>query len=167
MKARTTSTYLYLKLQLNFPENGIPGTFDPIHEGHFAIIKRASKLFDEVVVAVAESVEKNPKHSLDERKQLATEMCASLDNVEVKTFDNLLVDFVRSEGAQCVVKGLRNVQDFEYESNMAAINSQLSKEFETIFMICDPEFKEISSTQIRELENLGVDTSSLTRKTHC
>ena len=145
----------------------IPGTFDPIHEGHFAIIKRASKLFDEVVVAVAESVEKKPKHSLEERKQLATEKCASLPNVKVKTFNNLLVDFVKSEGAQCVVKGLRNVQDFEYESNMAAINSQLSKEFETIFMICAPEFKEISSTQIRELENMGVDTSSLTRKTDC
>lgn len=141
----------------------IPGTFDPIHAGHFAIIKRASKLFDYVVVAVAESVEKKPKHNLEERKKLAAEMCSTLENVEVKTFDNLLVDFVRSEGAQCVVKGLRNVSDFKYESNMAAVNSQLSKDFETIFMICDPELKDISSTQIRELENMGVDTSSLTK----
>lgn len=142
----------------------VPGTFDPIHAGHFAIIKRASKLFDEVVVAIAQSVEKKPKHNLEERKQLATDMCASLKNVEVKTFDNLLVDFVKSEGAQCVVKGLRNAKDFEYESNMVAINSQLSKDFETIFMITDPELKDISSSQIRELENMGIDTVSFTRK---
>lgn len=145
----------------------VPGTFDPIHEGHFAIIKRASKLFDEVIVAVAKSSEKKPKHSLEEREKLAVDKCSSLDNVTVKTFDNLLVDFVRSEGAQCVVKGLRSVKDFEYESNMAALNSQLSKDFETIFMIADPELKEISSTQIRELESMGVDTSSLTRNSDC
>ena len=145
----------------------VPGTFDPIHEGHFAIIKRASKLFDEVIVAVAKSFEKNPKHSLDEREKLAKDMCSSLDNVTVKTFDNLLVDFVKSEGAQCVVKGLRSAKDFEYESNMAALNSQLSKDFETLFMIADPELKEISSTQIRELESMGVDTSSLTRNSDC
>lgn len=145
----------------------IPGTFDPIHKGHFAIIERASKLFDEVTVAVAKSVEKKPKYSIEDREKLAKEMCSKLENVEVKAFDNLLIDFIRSEGAQCVVKGLRNVKDFEYESNMAAINSQLSNEFETIFMLCDPKLKDISSSQIRELESMGIDTSSMTRKSDC
>lgn len=145
----------------------IPGTYDPIHEGHFAIIKRASKLFDEVIVAVAASLEKQPKYSLEDRQKFASEMCEELENVTVKTFDNLLVDFVRSEGAHCVVKGLRNVKDFEYESGMAAVNSQLSKDFETIFLMSDPELKNISSTQIRELENMGIDSKTLTRKTDC
>lgn len=139
----------------------IPGTFDPIHDGHYAIIKRASKIFDTVIVAVAKSVEKNPQHSFDERINLAKEMCAEISNVEVKGFECLLVDFVKEEKADCVVKGLRNVDDFEYESNQVAINSKLSKDFETLFMISDAQLKEMSSTMIRELESFDINTNLL------
>lgn len=139
----------------------IPGTFDPIHDGHFAIIKRASKIFDSVIVAVAKSAEKNPKHSFEQRINLAKDMCAEIPNVEVKGFECLLVDFVKNENADCVVKGLRNVIDFEYESNQVAINSKLSKDFETLFMISDAQLKEMSSTMIRELESFGIDTKTI------
>ena len=143
----------------------IPGTFDPIQDGHLNIIKRASKIFDQVVVAVAKSDAKGPKHSLDERVSLATEKCSDLDNVTVMSFDNLLVDFVREQGANCVIRGLRNAQDFEYESNMTAANNKMDNDFETIFMLSDPELKNISSTQIRELESMGIDPDTLTKKT--
>lgn len=142
----------------------IPGTFDPIHKGHFAIIERASRLFDEVVVGVAVSVDKCPTYSIEDRVTFANNMCKDLNNISVKPFDNLLVDFVKSEGANCVVKGLRNVADFEYESNMAAVNSKLSEGFETLFLLSDPELKDISSSQVRELERLGIDASSLIKK---
>lgn len=141
----------------------VPGTFDPIQDGHLNIIKRASNIFDEVVVAVAESREKQPKYSLDNRVSIAKEKCSEFSNVEVKPFSCLLVDFVKKENAECVVKGLRNVKDFEYESNMSAVNNQLDKDFETIFLISDPKLREISSSQIRELESLGIDPGSLTK----
>ena len=143
----------------------IPGTFDPIQVGHLNIIDRASKVFDEVIVAVAASDAKEPKYSLEDRVKFAKEKCEPLENVEVKEFHNLLVDFVKEEGAQCVVRGLRNVKDFEYESNMAAANHKLSHDFETLFLLSDPELKHLSSTIIRELESLGVNPETMTKKT--
>lgn len=140
----------------------IPGTFDPMHSGHLSVVIRASKLFDQVVVAVAESSLKNPKYSLDERIRLAKVLCIDLTNVEVKGFSNLLVDFVKQENAICVVKGLRNQEDFEYESNMNAINKSLSKDFETVFLLSDPDKINISSTIIRELEANGIDPKQIT-----
>lgn len=138
-----------------------PGTFDPFQDGHFNIASRASKLFDEVIVAVAVSNEKGPKHSLEERLSIAKDKCSSLANVTVQSFDTLLVDFVKEQGASCVVRGLRNIEDFNYESNMAAANEKLSEGFETIFLLADPKLKDLSSTQIRELEAFGVDTHNL------
>lgn len=139
----------------------IPGTFDPIHDGHFNIISRAAKIFDSVVVAVAKSSEKNPINALEERLQLVQEKCKKLNNVEIVTFDNLLVDFVKEHNADCVVKGIRDVKDYEYESNMEAVNKKLSKDFETLYLFSDPQMKNISSSQIRELESLGVNTEKL------
>lgn len=141
----------------------IPGTFDPIHEGHINIISRSSKIFDIVVVAVAKSSEKSPKHSLDDRIKFAKEKCEAFSNVEIKSFDCLLVDFVKKEKANCVVRGLRNSDDFEYESSMLATNKMLSDDFETLFLLSDPQLKGISSTLIRELESLGVNVSDLTK----
>lgn len=139
----------------------IPGTFDPMHSGHLSVVQRAAKIFDYVVVAVAESSLKNPKYSLKERVDMATALCGNIDNVEVKGFSNLLVDFVKQEGAKCVVKGLRNKEDFEYESNMAAINRSLSTDFETVFLLSDPNKIHISSTIIRELEANGINPDSI------
>ena len=141
----------------------IPGTFDPIHDGHFNIIMRASKIFDSVIVAVAKSDEKHPQHSLDERLALAKEKCSAISNVDVVSFDGLLVDFVKTQNADCVVKGIRNEKDFEYEANMDAANKKLSDEFETLYLISDPKLKELSSTQVRELEKLGINPDSLTK----
>lgn len=139
----------------------VPGTFDPITKGHLDIIKRASKIFDKVIVAVAVSVRKNPMHSIEQRCQLAIDACHDIDNVEVKSFDCLLVDFVKAEGAKCVVKGIRDAKDYEYEANMAAINKRLSEDIETVFLFSDPANINISSSQVRELESLGVDCSEL------
>lgn len=139
----------------------IPGTFDPIHKGHVAIIQRASKLFDSVIVGVAATSSKTPKYSLDQRFAFAQEKCGSIENVTVKTFDGLLVDFVKNEKADCVVRGLRNVDDFEYEASMLSINQKLSQGFETLYMISDMQNINVSSSQIRELESLGIDTKNL------
>ncbi len=138
-----------------------PGTFDPFQDGHLNIASRASKIFDEVVIGVAVSSEKGPKHSIEDRVQIAQDKCNGLGNVTVKSFDSLLVDFVKAEGASCVVRGLRNSKDFDYESNMAAANNKLSKDIDTLFFLADPKLKDLSSTQVRELESFGIDTHNL------
>lgn len=138
-----------------------PGTFDPFQDGHLNIASRASKIFDEVVIGVAVSCEKGPKHSIEERVKIALDKCKGLGNVTVKSFDTLLVDFVKVESASCVVRGLRNSKDFDYESNMAAANNKLSKDIDTLFFLADPKLKDLSSTQVRELESFGIDTHNL------
>lgn len=139
----------------------VPGTFDPMHSGHVSVVQRAAKIFDEVVVAVAQSQSKSPKHSHEDRVRIARDLCSHIDNVVVEPFDGLLVDFVKSKNAKCVVKGLRNVDDFQDEISMATINKRLSNDFETLFLMSDPDKLDISSTRIRELESLGIDPNSL------
>ncbi len=133
----------------------VPGTFDPVTEGHLDIVRRASQIFDEVVVAVAESPGKEPLFSHNERVQLARESTAGMQNVLVEPFDGLLVDFAQKMGANVVVKGLRAITDFEYEFQMNALNYELSQEIETIFIMSPPKFMYLSSSIVREIARLG------------
>ena len=133
----------------------VPGTFDPITAGHVDVIKRASQIFDDVVVAVAQSVKKNPMFDLETRVSLATQAVADLPNVSVISFDGLLVDCVRDLDAHVVVKGLRAITDFEYEFQMAALNYELSQDLETFFIMSPPKFMYLSSSIIREMASMG------------
>lgn len=137
----------------------VPGTFDPITAGHLDVISRAAQVFDEVIVAVAESKKKVPLFTLDERIDLATQAVESLGNVRVVGFDGLLVDCAREFGAHAVVKGLRAVTDFEYEFQMTAMNYELSQDLETFFIMSPPKFMYLSSSVVREISSMGGDVS--------
>lgn len=132
-----------------------PGTFDPITSGHLDIITRAAQLFDEVVVAVAQSAGKSPLFTLEERAALVRQVVEPLPNVRVEPFDCMLVDFARQVGAQAVIKGLRAITDFEYEFQQAALNEQLDGSVETIFIMSPPEYMYLSSSVVREIASLG------------
>ena len=139
----------------------VPGTFDPITLGHLDVIRRASDMFDEVIVGVAASTGKRggTLFTLEERVELAREVTAELANVKVMGFDNLLVDFASSIGVTAVVKGLRATTDFEYEFQMTALNYQLDKELETLFIMSTPQHMYLSSSIVREIASLGGDVS--------
>jgi len=134
-----------------------PGTFDPITSGHLDVITRAAQLMDEVIVAVAASDKKRPLFSLEERAELAREATAHLPNVRVETFDELLVDFARKVDAQVVIKGLRAVTDFEYEFQMTALNYQLDRDLETVFIMSPPQYMYLSSSIVREIASMNGD----------
>lgn len=136
-----------------------PGTFDPITHGHTDLVRRAAGLFDRVIVAVAVNAGKQPVCSVDERKQLAETVLADHDNVEVVTFDNLLVEFVHQHKAQVVLRGLRAVSDFEYEFQLAGMNRRLAPDIETMFLTPAEKYAFISSRLIREVASLGGDVS--------
>jgi pantetheine-phosphate adenylyltransferase len=123
------------------------------------IIKRASTLADEVIVAVADSTPKHTLFTVEERTALAREAVRDLPNVRVESFDGLLIDYARSRGAKMLVKGLRAITDFEYEFQMAALNSQLGAELETIFIMSPPQYMYLSSSVVRELASLNADLS--------
>ena len=131
-----------------------PGTFDPITFGHLDVITRAAQLVDEVIVAVAASPGKDPLFSLEERTALAREATSHLPNVSVEPLDGLLVDFAREQDAEVLVKGLRAITDFEYEFQMAALNYQLARELETVFIMSPPQYMYLSSSIVRELASL-------------
>ena len=136
-----------------------PGTFDPITAGHLDVISRAAQLVDEVIVAVAVSAKKKPLFSLEDRVALVEQATRDLPNVRVEPFDELLVDFARRMDAQAVVKGLRAITDFEYEFQMTALNYQLDKELETLFIMSTPQHMYLSSSIVREIASLGGDVS--------
>ena len=136
-----------------------PGTFDPITSGHLDVITRASQLMDEVIVAVAASERKNPLFSLEKRVQMVRQATAHLPNVTVQPFSGLLVDFAREVGAECVVKGLRAITDFEYEFQMTALDYQLDEELETVFIMSPPQYMYLSSSIVREIASLKGDVS--------
>ncbi len=137
-----------------------PGTFDPLTNGHTDLITRAARLFDRVVVAVAENPAKGTAFTLDERVALAREVLAPLDNVEVQGFTTLLVDFAREVGARVLVRGLRAVSDFEYEFQLASMNRRLAPEVETVFLTPDEQYGFVSSSLVKEICRLGGDVSS-------
>ena len=136
-----------------------PGTFDPLTRGHEDLVRRASLLFQKVVVAVAASAGKGPIFSLEERVGLAQGVLGRYDNVEVVGFDGLLMDFVRARGARVILRGLRAVSDFEYEFQMAGMNRKLFPDVETVFMTPDEEHMFISATMVREIARIGGDVS--------
>ena len=138
-----------------------PGTFDPVTNGHLDIIERASRHFDQVVVAVLENAGKaTPLFSVDERVAMLKEAVADLANVEVDSFSGLLVDYAAHRGTAIVVKGLRAVSDFDYEFQMAQMNHRLA-EVETFFMTTNPKWSYLSSSLVREVARLGGDVTGL------
>ena len=136
-----------------------PGTFDPMTRGHEDIVRRAARLFPEVVVAVAQSPGKQPFFTLDERVELAAGALADCPNVRVTAFAGLLMQFVREQQASIVVRGLRAVSDFEYEFQLTGMNRKLYPEVETLFFTPAEEYMFISGSLVREIARLGGDVS--------
>ena len=136
-----------------------PGSFDPVTCGHIDIIKRSCKLFDKVIVAVLTNSAKHPCFTIEERIDLLKETTSHLTNVEISTFDGLLVDFAKLKGASAVVKGLRAVTDFEYEFQMSMINKKLCSEVETIFLNTSQEYMYLSSSVVKQIARAGGDIS--------
>lgn len=136
-----------------------PGTFDPITNGHFDLIERASRLFDKVVVAIADSPGKGPALDLETRLALTREVVAALDNVEVVGFSGLMTEFMKQQQARVLLRGLRAVSDFEYELQLANMNRAQMPELETVFLTPEVENSYISSTLVREIARLGGDVS--------
>ncbi|MBF7686869.1 pantetheine-phosphate adenylyltransferase [Acinetobacter rathckeae] len=136
-----------------------PGTFDPMTNGHIDLVVRASKMFDEVVIAIAAGHHKKPIFSLDERVELAKQCLPHLPQVEFVTFDGLLVNFVKEQHATAVLRGLRAISDFEYEFQLANMNRTLDPHFETVFLTPSEQYSFISSTMVREIARLHGDVS--------
>ena len=139
----------------------VPGTFDPITNGHIDVIARASQMFDEVIVGVAKSDKKRPLFTLEERVALANEATAHLDNVSVVGFDDLLVHFAEEIDCKFVVKGLRAITDFEYEFQMTAANYRLNDSIETVFIMSPPQYMYLSSSIVREIASFYGNISEL------
>ncbi|MCO1339036.1 pantetheine-phosphate adenylyltransferase [Kocuria polaris] len=134
-----------------------PGSFDPIHKGHIEIIARATALFDEVIVAVSTNYAKTYRFAESERIDIAQQTLSSLAGISVKPMgDGLLAEFCRDAGANAIVKGLRNVTDYQYEAPMAAMNRHLTG-VETVFLLADNQYTHVSSTLIKEVHSLGGD----------
>jgi pantetheine-phosphate adenylyltransferase len=138
----------------------VAGSFDPITAGHLDIIKRASKLYDKVIVGVVMNPNKIPLFSLEDRVEMVTEALAATEDIDEKkikvdSFNGLLVDFVKINGARVIIRGLRAVSDFEHEFQMAQMNRRLSPDTETIFVMASPEYAYLSSSIVKEIARLG------------
>ena len=136
-----------------------PGTFDPIHNGHIDIAKRAAVLFDELVLVVAVNKEKNPLFNNDERIHMIKECTRDLGNVKVSSFNGLVVDYAKAEKAVAIIRGLRHVSDFEFEFQMAMMNYNLNPMITSMFMMPDEKYIHLNSTVIKDVARLGGDIS--------
>jgi pantetheine-phosphate adenylyltransferase len=133
-----------------------PGTFDPVTNGHSDIIERAVKLVDKLVIGVAKNIGKGPTFTLDERVEMLKEQVARHGSrVEVIPFESLLIHFAQEVGATVIIRGLRAVADFEYEFQMTAMNQQLNREIETVFLMADPRHQAVASRLVKEIAQLG------------
>src|SRR5215471_19015867 len=138
-----------------------PGSFDPLTNGHVDIIQRGSKLFDRIVIAILLNIEKAPLFTVEERVDLAREVFRAYPNVEVDTFDGLLVDYARKKRASVIVRGLRAISDFEYEMQMALMNRHLNPDVETVFMMPAEPYTYVSSRLVKEVVALGGSVNKL------
>ena len=139
------------------------GTFDPVTLGHVDVVRRAAGLFDRLVIAVAVAHHKKTLFTLDQRVALAQTACKGIANVTVLPLDGLIMDFCAAQNATAVVRGIRNLTDFDYEAQMAAMNRKLRPEVETVFLLPDAPLQCISSTLVREISKLGGDVSQMVR----
>ncbi|MFL2696506.1 MAG: pantetheine-phosphate adenylyltransferase [Candidatus Actinomarina sp.] len=138
----------------------IPGSFDPPTNGHIEVIRRASKVFDEVFVGVVVNPQKNPMFEVGEREKMLAEIFDGITNIKVESFEGLLVDFAKEMKINAIVKGLRAMTDFDYEFQMAQMNFNLA-DFETIFIPASPEYGYVSSSMVKEIYSYGGDVSAL------
>lgn len=142
-----------------------PGTFDPITNGHVDIVQRAASLFDSVIVAIAGSARKAPYFSLEERFNICREVFMGVKNIQIKSFEDVVVNFARLHQARYIVKGLRAVSDFDYELQMVGMNHRMAPDIETVFLPATRENSYISSTMIREIMALKGDVSAFVPET--
>ena len=136
-----------------------PGTFDPMTLGHIDVATRAAKMFDDLIIGVAESPGKKPHFDLDHRCEMSRQLLSKFPNVRIETFSGLLVDFATQQNASVVVRGLRAVSDFEYEVQLANLNRQMVPEIETVFVAAASQYTFVSSSIVREIAYLGGDVS--------
>jgi pantetheine-phosphate adenylyltransferase len=138
-----------------------PGTFDPPTNGHIDLIQRGARLFDHLTVAILNNPEKNPLFSVEERVEMLKESTVALSNVSVATFEGLMVDFARQQGASAVLRGIRAISDYEYEFQMALMNRRLAPEIETVFLQPAGRYSFVSSRMLKEVFSFGGDVSGL------
>ena len=141
-----------------------PGTFDPITHGHHDIARRAATLFDKVIIAIAHNPKKAPVFSIEERIQMAQSAFVEQPNIEVLSFDNLLVHFAQQSKAKVIIRGLRAVSDFDYEFQLAGMNRKLDPSIETVFLTPSEQYTYISSSLVREIAAMGGDISGFVNK---
>src|SRR5436305_4227011 len=132
-----------------------PGSFDPLTNGHLDLIERGSRIFDQLIVGILRNPEKNPLFSVEERREMLTEMCSKWENVSIDTFDGLLVHFASRVKASAVLRGIRAISDYEYELQMALMNRKLAPQLETVFMASGEAFSYLSSRLVKEIFRLG------------
>jgi pantetheine-phosphate adenylyltransferase len=138
-----------------------PGMFDPIHNGHVDVIQRSLQIFDELIVAVVANPSKQPLFSMKERLEMIDEATADLSNFRIVAFDGLLIDLVARERADCIVRGIRAVSDFEYEFQMALMNRKLRSTVETVFLMPHEKYTYISSRLIKEVASFGTSVAGM------
>lgn len=138
-----------------------PGSFDPVTYGHLDIIQRAARQYDRLIVAVLNNTSKNPMFSVEERKELLQQVVKDFPNVEIESFRDLLVRFVRLQNANVIVRGIRSVTDFEYELQMASTNQMLDEGIDTVFMMTHPKYSYLSSSMVKEIARFQGDVSKM------